>query len=132
MGRIDLPRREIVVGVVERASVGVHWLCTQYRVVHDTLHAVPVAGVAGYSQEVSGEFEVRIGAARCFERVVCRGQTSIELSAVGSNELLAGTPASCRIALCGQHVEGVPGRAQMFLASLNVRYACMAELRELT
>jgi hypothetical protein len=65
---------EIVVGIIEVLAILLKWLCAQYGVEHDALHAVAVSGFPGDTQQIPGELEVRIRAARSFKAVMSVGQ----------------------------------------------------------
>ena len=103
-GLLGSPR---VIGVVEGVSVRLDRCRAEHRVVKHALHAVAVAGVAGYAQQVARELEVRIGAAGRLKALVLIGKALPKRAAVGNHKVLVRTPPARGEALCSDHLEAV-------------------------
>jgi hypothetical protein len=114
---VDFMPLEIVIGIIKSSSVGHERLCSQHRVVHDPLHTVSVAGVAGHAQQVARQLEMRVRATGSFKTAMAFGQAGVHVWTVRSAQRLIGPPAPSGKALLREHRKSILRGAQMFLTA---------------
>src|ERR1019366_511485 len=85
--------------------------------IEHALHAVAVAAVTGGAQQITGDLEVGVGAARSLKAGVGLGEALADLTATGLAKLLIRSPAAGGETLFTHKVEAVAGRAKMLLAA---------------
>ena len=97
---INFASLEVAVGVIERSAVGLQRLRSENGVVHHALHAVAVARLARYTQQLARQLEMRVGAAGSFKTAVRVGQAGVDVITIGRPKQLVRSPAAGREALC--------------------------------
>jgi hypothetical protein len=114
---IDFLTVKVVIGIIESAAVGEERFGPQDGVVHDALHAVAIAGIARHAEQVTGELEVRVGAAGSFEAAVGISQAGGDIIAVWRTQSFVRSPTTGGKALREKHFKTIFRGAQMSLAS---------------
>src|ERR1700731_5435352 len=107
MWRVDLPRLEVVVGVIKSSPIGLQRLRTQNCVVHYAFHAVPISRVARTPQQITGQLEVGVRATRRFKAAMALAQAGGHFFTVWAAEGLIRAPAAAGKTLLRQHANGI-------------------------